>query len=97
MVKAFKLTKENFIEKQLAEQKGGLYKYYEYKEEAENKILVVRFYAHAVAVDYYLGRIDMEDSENAEGTHYEDGDAWDKALAIANKFFVQYEFKGPQE
>lgn len=87
------LVKDSFEEKQLAEQKGGLYKYYEYKE--GNKNIVLRFYANTIAVDYYVG-IDLEDSENAYNIEGET-EAWEKALEIANLFFKKYEFKGKQE
>lgn len=87
------LTKESFTEKQLAEQKGGLYKYYEYKE--GNRCIVLRFYTDIVAVDYYAG-IDMEDSDNAFNVT-DETDAWSKGLEIANRYFTQYEFKGQQE
>lgn len=86
------LTKESFTEKQLAEQKGGLYKYYEYKE--GNRNIVIRIYSVALAVDYYVG-IDLEDSESVRDFTNED-EAWEKALEVANRFFTTYEFKGQQ-
>ena len=86
------LTKESFEKKQLAEQKGGLYAYYEYRE--DNRAIVIRIYSTAVAVDYYSGSIDLEDSEDVQVEN--EVEAWEKALVIANKFFKQYEFKGQQ-
>ena len=85
-----KLTQENFKEKQLAEQKGELYTYYEYKE--ERKSVVVRIYSSQFAVDYYEG-INLEDSEFG---NYE-GDAWPAALEVANVFFSKYEFTGNEK
>lgn len=85
------LTKESFTEKQLAEQKGDLWKYYEYKE--ENRAIVIRIYSTAVAVDYYSGSIDLEDSKDVQGVTDKE-EAWREALAIANEFFKVYEFKG---
>lgn len=87
------LTKESFKVKQLAEQKGGLYTYYEYKE--ENRAIVIRIYSTALAVDYYVG-IDLEDSESVQDFSNE-SEAWEKALEVANRFFTAYEFKGKQE
>ena len=87
------LTKESFEKKQLAEQKGGLWAYYEYKE--GSRAIVIRLYSTAVAVDYYSGSIDLEDSEDVQGITNE-VEAWEKALEIANRFFTQYEFKGQQ-
>ena len=86
------LTKESFEKKQLAEQKGGLYAYYEYRE--NNRAIVVRIYSTAVAVDYYSGSIDLEDSKDV--TIANEVEAWEEALAIANEFFKVYEFKGQQ-
>lgn len=82
-----KLTQDNFKEKQLAEQKGGLYKYHQYQE--AGKAIVVRVYSTQFAVDYYEG-IDLVDSDFSD---YE-GEAWPKILEIANRFFTQYEFTG---
>lgn len=89
MSKKIVLKQEDFKEKQLAEQKGGLYKYYQYKE--GGKTIVIRIYSTSLAVDYYNG-IDLEDSDFAD---YE-GDPWDKALEIANRFFnlQDYGFNG---
>ena len=89
----FNLTKESFEKKELAEQKGGLWEYYQYKE--DNRTISIRFYGStkALAVDYYVG-IDLEDSDNAENVP--EGAEWETALQIANRFFKQYEFKGPQ-
>ncbi len=81
------LIAESFKKKELAEQKGGLYEYQQYKE--GSKAIVIRMYTSEFAVDYYNG-IDLEDSDS--GTH--DGDAWPAALVIANRFFREYEFTG---
>jgi len=81
------LKKENFIEKQLAEQKGGIWSYWEYKE--GDKTIVIRIYSTEYAVDYYKG-IDLEDSNSG----YYEKDAWEAALKEANKLFKQYEFTG---
>ncbi len=94
MVKDFVLTKDRFEKKELAEQKGGLWEYYEYSEGI--KKIVIRFYGStkALAVDFYMG-IDMTDADNAE--NIPDGAEWETALQIANRFFKQYDFSGPQE
>lgn len=86
------LTKESFEKKQLAEQKGELWAYYEYRE--NNRYIVVRIYRSAVAVDYYNGAINLEDSEDEITTN--EVDAWEKALEIANRFYKKYEFTGQQ-
>lgn len=88
MSKIKTLTQDNFEKKQLAEQKGGLWAYHEYRE--GNRAIVIRVYPSTFAVDYYAGTIDLEDSDF--GNH--DGDAWDAALEVANRFFKQYNFTG---
>lgn len=86
-----KLTIQDFEEKQLAEQKGELWKYYEYRE--DNKVIVLRFYSIAIAVDYYVG-MDLEDSQDE--TIISKGTEIQQALDLANKFFTKYEFKGKE-
>lgn len=84
------LTQKSFKEKQLAEQKGDIWKYYQHKE--GNKSIVVRIYSAEFAIDYYNG-MDIEDSEcgNYSG---EEANAWPVILKVANKFFKQYQFTG---
>lgn len=87
------LSKNSFEEKQLAEQKGGLYKYWQYKE--GSKMIVVRIYSDKFAVDYYAGPLDMEDSDF--GSYSGDMEnAWPVILKLANKYFKQYQFTGEQ-
>lgn len=88
MDKITTLTKENFTEKQLAEQKGGLYTYQEYRE--GSRAIVIRIYPSTYAVDYYSGKIDLEDSDFGDYS----GDAWPQALEVANRFFTEYAFSG---